>query len=326
MWAAQNPRDLLTHWLPQEPASDLGPGKALVGSGPASDRRPERGTRAWLVEQSAEIAQRLPVGAWLSHWRSCLQWWREDLCSRTFRITLGSTAGACIEATQDNCSLAIRQKIRGPKAEGDVHRDGAIIKLRTRWSSCLTSSSKSLLLCCLPLHSPPHPFTTQIPALPTPGLPSMKYPILQKSLFCWLKLHSLKAPRTLPGNKKDKSFNHSEIINRRRMILSFKRTVYIWKDEFVNPIQSLNFWTYGGDICEQGPLWGHRRQSITAWRATWKEAGWCPVCVTSSALLRHLLKQKARLVTPASYSGMNAFEVHQIKRLNSHAPSSALHY
>lgn len=176
------------------------------------------------------------------------------------------------------------------------------------------------------LFTSPHPFTTQIPALPTPGLPSMKYPILQKSLFCWLKLHSLKAPRTLPGNKKAKSFNHSEIINRRRMILSFERTVYIWKDEFVNPIQSLNFWTYGDDICEQGPLWGHRRQSITAWHAMWKEAGWCPVCVTTSALLRRLLKQKARLVTLATYSGMNVSEVHQIKRLNSHAPSSALHY
>lgn len=39
-----------------------------------------------------------------------------------------------------------------------------------------------------------------------------------------------------------------------RVILPFNKVVYILKGEFVNPILCLNFCTFGGDICEQGPL------------------------------------------------------------------------
>lgn len=99
-------------------------------------------------------------------------------------------------------------EIRGPKAEAGVHRGWAITKLQSRWRSYWTPSSKSFLLCCLPL-------TPHIPSLPkrcstlTAGSPSSK-----SLCFADKKPHSLKAPRTLPGNKKAELSNCNEMIDR----------------------------------------------------------------------------------------------------------------
>ena len=92
-------------------------------------------------------------------------------------------------------------------------------------------------------------------------------------LLCWLP-HPLGAPRTLPGKVIKKP---NEIISRTWEIWSFKRATYIYKDEFVHSNQSLGFWAYGGDICRQGPLGGHRRQSRTARHRD----RWHPICVTT---------------------------------------------
>lgn len=158
---------------PQEPASDLGPGKALVVAEAALDWRPDRAAHVCLPDSLLA----LPQGALRGPGCPDDGAGRETCAGGLSGAPVCSAEGGCSKATQDNFAnqLPRRRQISGPTASGDVHRGGAVTKLSGR-SPRLPSSSEPLSFAAF-LPPPPTSLHCPIPCLAlSPGLcPLCKY-------------------------------------------------------------------------------------------------------------------------------------------------------